>query len=89
MIIRKQIGLTRQNSVQQLKNDDSLKHLKNILIILNDLPDFKAIHVSSLLIKLLKKQETKRIGAEIIDGFAQKTMARLVRNFLSGINQSK
>ena len=89
MIIRKQIGLTRQNSVQQLKNDDSLKHLKNILIILNDLPDFKAIHVSYLLIKLLKKQETKRIGAEIIDGFAQKTMARLVRNFLSGINQSK
>ena len=45
--------------------------------------------MSSLLIKLLKKQETKRIGAEIIDGFAQKTMARLVRNFLSGINQSK
>ncbi len=89
MIIRKQIGLTRQNSIREPKEDSSLKHLKNVLTILNDLPDFKPIHLSSLLLKLAAKKETQRMGIKIFDGLTQKIMARLIRNLLLEINQSK
>ena len=65
------------------------KHLKNVLTILNDLPDFKPIHLSSLLLKLAAKKETQRMGIKIFDGLTQKIMARLIRNLLLEINQSK
>ncbi|KFF42060.1 MAG: putative unusual protein kinase [Candidatus Atelocyanobacterium thalassa isolate SIO64986] len=87
--IRKQIGLTRENSIREPTEDNSLKHLKNILIILNDLPGFEPMHLSSLLIKLIGKRETQQMGVKILDGLAHKMMARLVRNLLLEINQSK
>ena len=87
--IRKQIGLTRENSIREPTEDNSLKHLKNILIILNDLTGFEPMHLSSLLIKLIGKRETQQMGVKILDGLAHKMMARLVRNLLLEINQSK
>ncbi|MEL4894525.1 ABC1 kinase family protein [Crocosphaera sp. Alani8] len=87
-IVREQIGLAVQETPQDLQDkSESVEHLKNILQILQNTPGFDPMKVVPLVVKLLGKPETQKMGQKIAEGLMHKLVARLVRNLLLEIDQ--
>ncbi|MGK7873141.1 MAG: ABC1 kinase family protein [Xenococcaceae cyanobacterium] len=81
--VREQVGLAVKETPPELReNSYSLKHLKNILVILQETPGFDAKSLLPLIPELLAKPQTQQMGQKIAEGLAQKVAARLIRNML-------
>ncbi len=89
-MVREQVGLAVQETPADLQaKSDSVEHLQNILRILQNTPGFDPMKVVPLVMKLLGKPETQKMGQRIAEGLMQKMVARLVRSLLLEIDQPK
>ena len=64
--------------------NSDLSHLLRILDILRNTRGFDATKVASRLPTLLLKAETQAMGQQVVSGLAQRALARLIRNLLTG-----
>jgi predicted unusual protein kinase regulating ubiquinone biosynthesis (AarF/ABC1/UbiB family) len=63
-------------------DQQTLEHLKRIWGILQNTPGFDATKLLPILPRLLFKPETHRMGQKIVEGLAQRAIARFIREFL-------
>lgn len=59
-----------------------LEHVQRIWGILRNTPGFDATKLLPLIPRLLVKPETHRMGQQIVEGLAQRAIARFIREFL-------
>ncbi|MGK7931143.1 MAG: ABC1 kinase family protein [Microcystaceae cyanobacterium] len=89
-MVREQIGLAVQETPQDLQGQsESVEHLQNILQILQNTPGFDPMKVVPLVMKLIGKPETQKMGHKIAEGLTHKLVARLIRNLLLELDQPK
>lgn len=78
--IRERVGLTVQETpVELAKSEETVEHLRNIWMILQDTPGYEPVKLLNLLNKIVTKSETQELGQKVVEGLAQKTAARLLR----------
>jgi len=78
---RQQVGLEVQEAPPELSEDSyAMTHLKNIVGILQETPGFDPNQVVSVLLKIITKPETQKLGQSIAEKLTQKVAARLIRN---------
>ena len=78
---RQQVGLTVRQSPTNVPQDSyTITHLKNIVGILQDTPGFDPTQVVSILVKIITKPETQKLGQTVAQKLTQKMAARLIRN---------
>ena len=78
---RQQVGLAVQETPPELQEDSyAMTHLKNIVGILQQTPGFDPNQVVSVLLKIITKPETQKLGQNIAEKLTQKVAARLIRN---------
>jgi predicted unusual protein kinase regulating ubiquinone biosynthesis (AarF/ABC1/UbiB family) len=87
--VREQVGLAVQETPAELRDSQSLEHIKNIWNILQETPNFDPTHLIPVLTQLLTKQETQQMGQKIAEGLVQKAIARLIRNLLIAAEDSQ
>jgi predicted unusual protein kinase regulating ubiquinone biosynthesis (AarF/ABC1/UbiB family) len=87
---RQQIGLAVQETPPELKEDSyTVKHLKNIIGILQKTPGFDPTRLIALIAKIINKPETQEIGQKVAERLANKIAARLIRTLLVDENYSE
>jgi predicted unusual protein kinase regulating ubiquinone biosynthesis (AarF/ABC1/UbiB family) len=80
---RQQVGLTIQETPPELQEDSyTVKHLKNIIGLLQQTPGFDPTRLISVVTKIITKPETHRLGQTVAERLAQKMAVRLIRNLL-------
>ena len=82
---RQQVGISTRPTTPVVKqNQDSytVTHLKNIIGILQNTPGFDPTQVVSILVKIVTKPETQKLGQTVAQKLTQKMAARLIRNVL-------
>jgi predicted unusual protein kinase regulating ubiquinone biosynthesis (AarF/ABC1/UbiB family) len=80
---RQQVGLAVQETPPELREDSyTVKHLKNIIGILQQTPGFDPTRLISVVTKIISKPETHQLGQKVAERLAQKMAARLIRNLL-------
>ncbi|GAB4232881.1 MAG: AarF/ABC1/UbiB kinase family protein [Stanieria sp.] len=80
---RQQVGLTIQEIPPELQEESyTVKHLKNIIGLLQQTPGFEPTRLISVVTKIIAKPETHRLGQTVAERLAQKMAARLIRNLL-------
>ena len=80
---RQQVGLAVQETPVELREDSyAVKHLKNIVDILQQTPGFDPTRIVSLITKIITKPETQQLGQQVAEKLTQKVAARLIRNLL-------
>ena len=78
---RQQVGLAVQETPPELSEDSyAMTHLKNIVEILQQTPGFDPNQVVSVVLKIITKPETQKLGQNIAEKLTQKVAARLIRN---------
>lgn len=81
--VREQVGLAVQEIPPELKqSSQSAEHLRNIWGILQETPGFEPMRLIPVLAQLVTKPETQKMGQKIVEGLAQKAIARLLRQLL-------
>lgn len=81
--VREQVGLAVQETPPDLIEDSQKwQHLQNIWKILQDTPGFEPMRLVPPLTKILTKPETQQMGQKVVEGLAQKAIARLVRSLI-------
>jgi predicted unusual protein kinase regulating ubiquinone biosynthesis (AarF/ABC1/UbiB family) len=81
--VREQVGLAVQETPPDLRdNAKTFDHLKNIVAILQETKGFDPTRFVPILTKLLTKPETHAMGQQVIEGLAQKAIARFIRSLL-------
>jgi predicted unusual protein kinase regulating ubiquinone biosynthesis (AarF/ABC1/UbiB family) len=86
---REQVGLALQETPPELREESySVKHLKNIVGILQKTPGFDPSRIVFLLGKIITKPETQQLGQTVAEKLTQKIAARLIRNLLLENNQN-
>lgn len=63
-------------------DQQTLEHIQRIAGILRETPGFDPLKLVPILPRLLFKPETHRMGQQIVEGLAQRAIARLIREFL-------
>lgn len=87
---RQQIGLAVHETPPELKEDSyTVKHLKNIIGILQRTPGFDPTRLISLVAKIINKPATQEIGQKVAERLANKIAARLIRTLLVDKNYSE
>jgi predicted unusual protein kinase regulating ubiquinone biosynthesis (AarF/ABC1/UbiB family) len=87
---RQQIGLAVQETPPELKEDSyTVKHLKNIIGILQKTPGFDPTRLISLMAKIINKPATQEIGQKVAERLANRIAARLIRTLLVEENDSE
>ncbi|MBE9170181.1 AarF/ABC1/UbiB kinase family protein [Pleurocapsales cyanobacterium LEGE 06147] len=87
---RQQIGLAVHETPLELKEDSyTVKHLKNIIGILQKTPGFDPTRLISLIAKIINKPATQEIGQKVAERLANKIAARLIRTLLVDENYSE
>lgn len=87
---RQQIGLTVQETPLELKEDSyTVKHLKNIIGILQKTPGFDPTRLISLVAKIINKPGTQEIGQKVAEKLTNRIAARLIRTLLVDENYSE
>ncbi|AFZ36597.1 ABC-1 domain-containing protein [Stanieria cyanosphaera PCC 7437] len=80
---RQQVGLTIQETPSELQEESyTVKHLKNIIALLQKTPGFDPTRLISVVTKIITKPETHQLGQTVAERLAQKMAARLIRNLL-------
>lgn len=80
---RQQVGLTIQETPLELQEESyTVKHLKNIIGLLQKTPGFDPTRLISVVTKIITKPETHQLGQTVAERLAQKMAARLIRNLL-------
>ncbi|VEP16886.1 conserved hypothetical protein [Hyella patelloides LEGE 07179] len=80
---RQQVGLAVQETPPELQEDSyTITHLKNIIGILQNTSGFDPTRVVSVLVKIVTKPETQKLGQSVAEKLSQKMAARLIRNLL-------
>ncbi|MDJ0686909.1 MAG: AarF/ABC1/UbiB kinase family protein [Xenococcaceae cyanobacterium MO_188.B32] len=80
---RQQVGLAVQETPVELREESyTVKHLKNIIGILQQTPGFDPTRIVSLITKIITKPETQQLGQQVAEKLTQKIAARLIRNLL-------
>ena len=80
---KQQVGLAVQETPVELKEDSyTVKHLTNIIGILQQTPGFDPTRIASLIVKIITKPETQELGQQVAGKLTQKIVARLIRNLL-------
>ncbi|BAU65972.1 ABC-1 domain protein [Stanieria sp. NIES-3757] len=80
---RQQVGLTIQETPPELQEESyTVKHLKNIIGLLQKTPGFDPTRLISVVTKIITKPETHQLGQTVAERLAQKMAARLIRNLL-------
>lgn len=65
-----------------LEQEQALDHIKRVWDILQETPGFNSTQLTSQLPQLLLKPEVQRIGQQVTNRLAQRTVARLIREVL-------
>ncbi|MBF2025711.1 MAG: AarF/ABC1/UbiB kinase family protein [Oscillatoriales cyanobacterium C42_A2020_001] len=63
-------------------DQQTLEHIQRIFGILRETPGFDPIKLAPVFPRLLFKPETHRMGQQIVEGLAQRAIARFIRGFL-------
>ncbi|MDJ0634519.1 MAG: AarF/ABC1/UbiB kinase family protein [Xenococcaceae cyanobacterium MO_188.B29] len=80
---RQQVGLAVQETPIELREESyTVKHLKNIIDILQQTPGFDPTRIVSVVTKIITKPETQQLGQQVAERLTQKIAARLIRNLL-------
>ena len=80
---RQQVGLTvKQKPVELSEDSYTTTHLKNIIGLLQQTPGFNPTRIVSILVKIVSKPETQKLGQTVAEKLTQKMAARLIRNLL-------
>ncbi len=80
---REQVGLAIQETPQELQEESySIKHIKNIIQILQQTPGFDPTRIVGIVMKIITKPETQQLGQNVAERLTQKMAARLIRNLL-------
>jgi predicted unusual protein kinase regulating ubiquinone biosynthesis (AarF/ABC1/UbiB family) len=80
---RQQVGLTIQETPPELQEESyTVKHLKNIIGLLQQTPGFEPTRLISVVTKIITKPETHQLGQTVAERLAQKMAVRLIRNLL-------
>ena len=80
---RQQVGLAIQETPQELQEEAySIKHIKNIIQILQQTPGFDPTRIVGIVMKIITKPETQQLGQNVAEKLTQKMAARLIRNLL-------
>ncbi|TVQ42210.1 MAG: AarF/ABC1/UbiB kinase family protein [Gloeocapsa sp. DLM2.Bin57] len=89
-LVRQQVGLAVNDLPVELEqNTATMEHLRNIVGILQDTPGYEPMKLINLLNKIVAKSETQQLGQKVVEGLAQKALARVIRRlFLEEYTQS-
>lgn len=91
-MFRQQFGLAAVEMPGELQgttvNTDNLEHIKNIWEILQQTQGFDPMLLASTLAKLPLKPEVQSMGEGIMNGLAERVMARLIRQWLTVTDES-
>ncbi len=80
---RQQVGLAVQETPLELREESySVKHIKNIIEILQKTPGFDPTRIVGIVLKIITKPETQKLGQNVAEKLSQKVAARLIRNLL-------
>jgi predicted unusual protein kinase regulating ubiquinone biosynthesis (AarF/ABC1/UbiB family) len=80
--LRERVGLAVNPPPVPPESQKNLEHIQRIFGILQETPGFDPLRILSILPRFLFKPETQNLGQRIVGGLAQKTAARLIREFL-------
>ncbi len=87
---RQQIGLAVQETPPGLTEDSyTVKHLKNIIGILQKTPGFDPTRLIFLVAQIINKPATQEIGQKVAERLANRIAARLIRTLLLDENYSE
>ncbi len=82
-VFREQVGLAVQETPVDLREESySVKHIKNIIQILQQTPGFDPTRTVGVVVKIITKPETQQLGQNVAGKLTQKLAARLIRNLL-------
>lgn len=82
-ILRRQVGLNgHQPATLGARDQQTLEHLKHIWGLLQETPGFDPLQLVPILAQLLAKPATQHMGQRVAANLAQRTVARLIREFL-------
>lgn len=70
-------------------NQESMKHLTNILQILQQTDGYDPLKLIPIITNILQNRETQKLGQKIAGGLAQKATARIIRSILLESNNNK
>ncbi|MDJ0535340.1 MAG: AarF/ABC1/UbiB kinase family protein [Xenococcaceae cyanobacterium MO_207.B15] len=80
---REQVGLAVQETPPELQEESySVKHIKNIVGILQQTPGFDPTRIVGVVMKIITKPETQQLGQDVAEKLTQKMAARLIRNLI-------
>jgi hypothetical protein len=72
----------QETPIELTEESYTVKHLKNIVSILQKTPGFDLSRILFLLGKIITKPETQELGQTVAEKLTQKIAARLIRNLL-------
>jgi predicted unusual protein kinase regulating ubiquinone biosynthesis (AarF/ABC1/UbiB family) len=79
-LVRQQVGLAVNDLSPELdKNSQTVEHLRNIIAIIQETPGYEPIKLLNVLNKIIAKSETQQLGQQVVEGLAQKALARVIR----------
>lgn len=90
-LVRQQVGLAVNDTPPALdKNGQTVEHLRNIIAIIQETPGYEPIKLLNVLNKIVAKSETQQLGQQVVEGLAQKALARVIRKlFVEEYNVDK
>jgi len=90
-LVRQQVGLAVNDTPPALdKNGQTMEHLRNIIAIIQETPGYEPIKLLNVLNKIVAKSETQQLGQQVVEGLAQKALARVIRKlFVEEYNVDK
>lgn len=81
-VLAERIGLTINPTPVSTESQQTLEHVKRIWGILQDTQGFDPGRLLPVIPRLLFKPEVHYMGQQIVEGLAQRAIARLIREFL-------
>jgi hypothetical protein len=79
-LVRQQVGLAVNDLSPELaKNTQTVEHLRSIIAMIQETPGYEPIKLVNVLNKIVTKSETQQLGQQVVEGLAQKALARVIR----------
>jgi predicted unusual protein kinase regulating ubiquinone biosynthesis (AarF/ABC1/UbiB family) len=79
-LVRQQVGLAVNDLSPELaKNSQTVEHLRSIIAMIQETPGYEPIKLVNVLNKIVTKSETQQLGQQVVEGLAQKALARVIR----------
>jgi hypothetical protein len=74
------VGLAVNDLSPELaKNSQTVEYLRNIIAMIQETPGYEPIKLINVLNKIVTKSETQQLGQQVVEGLAQKALARVIR----------